>query len=324
MGAGIFCFCPALCFLSGHHCTYILVSSEIVIGFLPPGEFSSASWLRSLAFIHHYPGRPCLAATVYFLWSGPIQTLFAYSTVGSFGYFPWNYFNTGNQRVASLALPFGGSGADQWRVQFCLPLAGVTSYPFSLGWSEGNRLWDYSVLFGSSLYDYPADKPIPVLLDIGRQIMGGIPFLFPRTTIWQARLWIALINVVPYLILGWIAFRFSKKYFLHWVLAGIWAFTFVRQGPIHPPLLVSAIIVALAWGRSLWIAIPLIIMSSYFAEVSRFTWMFAPGMWAGMLELGGGVYQNGHPDGKAWTRAISVGLAGTLWWLFYSQIIPQP
>ena len=206
---------------------------------------------------------------------------------------------------------------------FVAPLAGVTSYPFSLGWSEGNRLWDYSVLFGSSLYDYPADKPIPVLLDIGRQIMGGIPFLFPRTTIWQARLWIALINVVPYLILGWIAFRFSKKYFLHWVLAGIWAFTFVRQGPIHPPLLVSAIIVALAWGRSLWIAIPLIIMSSYFAEVSRFTWMFAPGMWAGMLELGGGVYQNGHPDGKAWTRAISVGLAGLSGGYFIPKLIPS-
>jgi hypothetical protein len=23
----------------------------------------------------------------------------------------------------------------------------VTSYPFSLGWSDGNRLWDYSILF---------------------------------------------------------------------------------------------------------------------------------------------------------------------------------
>ena len=32
-----------------------------------------------------------------------------------------------------------------------------------------------------------------------------------------------------------------------WLLAGIWAFTFVEQGPIHPPLLISAIIVAFAW-----------------------------------------------------------------------------
>ena len=84
---------------------------------------------------------------------------------------------------------------------FVAPLAEVTSYPFSLGWSEGNRLWDYSVLFGRDLYDYPAHRPIPVLLDVGRQFMGGIPFLLPRVTIWQARLWIALTNIVPYLIL---------------------------------------------------------------------------------------------------------------------------
>lgn len=206
---------------------------------------------------------------------------------------------------------------------FVAPLAGVTSYPFSLGWSEGNRLWDYSVLFGSYLYDYPTHKPIPVLLDIGRQFMGGIPFLFPGITIWQARLWIALINVVPYLILGWIAFKLPKKYFFHWVLAGIWAFTFVRQGPIHPPLLLSAIVVAIAWGQSLLIAIPLIIVSSYFAEVSRFTWMFAPGMWAGMLELSGQVGRNGILDRKVWTRAISLGFAGLFGGYFVPKLIPS-
>jgi hypothetical protein len=112
----------------------------------------------------------------------------------------------------------------------------VTSYPFSLGWSEGNRLWDYSVLFGRHLYDYPADKPIPVLLDIGRQFIGGVPFLIPGITIWQARLWVVLMDVIPYLILGWAAFRLTKNNIGRWVLAGIWAFTFVRQGLIHPPL----------------------------------------------------------------------------------------
>lgn len=206
---------------------------------------------------------------------------------------------------------------------FVAPLGSVTDYPFSLGWSEGNRLWDYSVLFGRDLYDYPADKSIPVLLDIGRQFMGGIPFLIPGLTIWQARLWIALTNVVPYLILGWIAFKRPKKYFFHWLLAGIWAFTFVRQGPIHPPLLLSAILVALAWGRSLWIAIPLIIVASYFAEVSRFTWMFAPGMWAGMLELSSVGYQNGILGRKTWIRAFSAGLAGLFGGYLAPQLIPS-
>ena len=206
---------------------------------------------------------------------------------------------------------------------FFVPLGGVTSYPFSLGWSEGNRLWDYSVLFGSYLYDYPADKPIPVLLDIGRQFMGGIPFLVPGVTIWQARLWVALTNVIPYLILGWIAFRSPQKYFLHWILAGIWAFTFVRQGPIHPPLLLSAIVVALAWGQSLWIAIPLIVASSYFAEVSRYTWLFAPGMWAVMLEFSGVAWQDEIMARRAWRRGVSVGLAGLSGGYFIPKFVPS-
>jgi hypothetical protein len=189
----------------------------------------------------------------------------------------------------------------------------VTSYPFSLGWSEGNRLWDYSVLFGRSLYNYPANETIPVLLDIGRQFVGGIPFLLPGLTIWQARLWVALTNIVPYLLLGWITFKLPPKVpSLYWILAGIWAYTFVEQGPIHPPLLLCAILVAFAWRKPLWLAIPLILVASYFAEVSRFTWMFAPGMWAGMLELSGAALQNGRLDKTAWTRAISVGIAGII------------
>ena len=192
-------------------------------------------------------------------------------------------------------------------------LSNVTSYPFSLGWSEGNRLWDYSALFGRRLYNYPADKTIPVLLDIGRQFVGGIPFLLPGLTIWQARLWVALTNIVPYLLLGWIAFKLPGKVSpFYWILAGIWAYTFVEQGPIHPPLLLCAILVAFAWRKPLWLAIPLILVASYFAEVSRFTWMLAPGMWAGMLELSGAALQNRRLDKTAWTRAISVGVAGIL------------
>jgi len=189
------------------------------------------------------------------------------------------------------------------------PLAPVTSYPFSLGWSEGNRLWDYSVLFARDVYIYPADRTIPVYLDIGRQFVGGIPFLIPGVTIWQVRLWSALVDVVPYLILGWVAFRLPKQNsLLPWMLAGIWAFTFVRQGPIHPPLLICAILVAFAWGQPLWLAFPLIFAAGYLAEVSRFTWLFAPGIWAVMLEFASARELNRN----VWQRAFSVGIAGIL------------
>lgn len=195
---------------------------------------------------------------------------------------------------------------------FFAPLRQVTTYPFSLGWSEGNRLWDYSVLFGQHLYEYPADKSIPVYLDIGRQFVGGIPYLLPGLTIWQERLWLALIDVIPYLILGWVAYRLPGRKILPWVLAGIWAFLFVKQGPIHPPLLLCAILVAIAWGRPLWLAIPLILAASYFAVTSRFTWIFAPAMWAAMLEFSSILPQSNHLDKRTWQRAISVGIAGVL------------
>lgn len=195
---------------------------------------------------------------------------------------------------------------------FFAPLGRVTDYPFSLGWSEGNRLWDYSVLFGRHLYEYPAGASIPVYLDIGRQFVGGIPYLIPGITIWQERLWLALIDVIPYLVLGWVAYRLPGKNILPWVLAGIWVFIFVRQGPVHPPLLLCAILVAVAWGRPLWLAIPLIAGASYFAVASRFTWLFAPGMWAAMLELSSIPPQSHQLDKRTWQRAISVGMAGIL------------
>jgi hypothetical protein len=188
------------------------------------------------------------------------------------------------------------------------PLARVTSYPFSLGWSEGNRLWDYSVLFGRDIYNYPAEKTIPVFLDRSRQTVGGIPFLIPGVTIAQVRLWLALVDIVPYLILGWIAFRSTRTSWIAWILAGIWAFTFVRQGPIHPPLLICAIVVALAWRRPLWLAIPLIFAAGYYAEASRFTWLFAPAIWSVMLEFASAP----ELTKLVWRRSISVGLAGLL------------
>ena len=83
-----------------------------------------------------------------------------------------------------------------------MPLADVTSYPFSLGWSEGNRLWDYSILFGSDRYIFPADQELTPFLDVGRQLSGGLPFLYPGLTILQERLWLGLSTLPGVLLSG--------------------------------------------------------------------------------------------------------------------------
>jgi hypothetical protein len=193
------------------------------------------------------------------------------------------------------------------------PFGAVTSYPFSLGWSEGNRLWDYSLLFGKHLYSYPPEDPPSAYLDLGRQLVGGLPFVLPQVSLGLERFWIALMAILPYLLLGWLAFRPSgRSGNLSWILAGVWGFIFLNQGPIHAPLLVCAILVALAWRQPLWAAVPLVVLAGYLALVSRSTYIFAPAIWAVMLEFGSAALNKNRVSSKGWIRAVSVGLAGLL------------
>lgn len=191
-----------------------------------------------------------------------------------------------------------------------VPFMNVTDYPFSLGWSEGNRMWDYSVMFGRHLYDYPTDQKIPVLLDVGRQFVGGLAFLIPGLTIGMERFWIALTVIIPYLLLGLAIFRFEHSNLKVWLFAALWVLIFLKQGPIHPPLVLCAVVVAFLWRSPLWLALPLIAVTGYIAEQSRFTWVFAPGMWIGMLELAGAALQDNKLSRNAWIRAVSLGLVG--------------
>jgi len=188
----------------------------------------------------------------------------------------------------------------------------VSDYPFSRGWSEGNRLWDYSMLFGRNLYILPPEQEVFVLLDIGRQFIGGIPFLIPGLTIQAERFWVALTSILPYLMLGMAAFRMNARDKKVWLLLTLWTFIFLKQGPIHPPLVLCAFATVLIWRAPLWVGLPLIFATGYLAEESRFTWLFAPGIWIGMLEFSGAVLKNGRNDKSVWTRTIALGVSGAL------------
>ena len=202
-------------------------------------------------------------------------------------------------------------------------LQGVTKYPFSLGWSEGNRLWDYSTLFGKSLYDYPAGKSIDLpLLDQRRLLVGGLPFLIPGLTIEMARLWIAMTLTIPYLLVGLAAFRTLEKDNISWLFITLWIFLFLKQGPIHAPLVLAAAMTILVWRRSLWLAIPVVFYAGYYAQSSRFTWLFAPGLWIGMLELAGASLHNGKLTTSQWARAIALGFAGVFGGYLFPKLLP--
>lgn len=200
-----------------------------------------------------------------------------------------------------------------------ISLQRVTDYPFSLAWSEGNRIWDYSILFARARYDIPDDQGIFVLLDSGRQFVGGLVFLIPDVSIEAVRFWLGLTLIIPYFLVGAAAYLVANKNGRIWVLMTLWVFLFLRQGPIHPPLVLAAALTVFAWRKPLWFAIPLVIYAGYFAVTSRFTWMFAPGIWIGMLELAGASLSSGKLDRSAWSRSLALGFSG----LFGGYLLPK-
>lgn len=187
----------------------------------------------------------------------------------------------------------------------------VRSHPFSLYWSEGNRLWDYSTFWAGERYNYPPSQKIYSLTGPGRRSLWGLPFLIPGVPIWGVRLWSSIVFTVPYALLGWALFKKPEKNKKRWGLLGLWTLFFLNQGPIYTPLVLSAILVAGTRKRSLWISIPLVTLAGYYAQWSRFTWMFAPAMWAGMWTLGRGSLNNEKSISKiVWLRSILLVLSG--------------
>ncbi len=187
----------------------------------------------------------------------------------------------------------------------------VVDHPLSLTWSEGNRIWDYSIIFGRDLYNYPQDQPIEAYIDRVRQTLWGLPFLFPNVSILTVRMWSAILFTVPYALFGWMSFRFQPEGKRQWFWLGLWSFLFLNQGPIYTPLVLSAILVAGARRKSMWIALPLIFLAGYYAQSSRINWMFGAGIWATMIAM-----VDYNPSGnekigmKEWIKVMAYSLAG--------------
>ena len=207
-------------------------------------------------------------------------------------------------------------------MSFLWVLVGVSDYPLPLYWSEGNRLWDYSLLFGRSLYQYPSDKPIFTAIDLGRQLLWGLPFLIPGVSIQIVRLWGALVSTIPYAILGWVLFRplkndnesLDQEYF--WILSGLWVFLFLFQAAVYTPLILCAALVAWGWQHSWKISAPLVVVASLYAFLTRTSWMFAPALWIGMLEILKPTLPQDSWEAatfdKPWKRALSLFTVGVL------------
>ncbi len=186
----------------------------------------------------------------------------------------------------------------------------VVDYPFSLTWSEGNRFYDYSLIFGKSIYQYNREIEIPYSSP-GRYGLWGIWFLFPNLLIWFHRLWNAVLWIIPALLLGWFAGRAIEKKVIR-VLFAFWIVLFLNQGPVYAPILLAAVLVVAFNHKSLRRRLASTALASTYAGLSRWTWMFAPGIWGGLIDVGEYYPQrNGTWLRRIWP-AILIGLAGSL------------
>ena len=202
-------------------------------------------------------------------------------------------------------------------------LVRVTDHPFTLYWSEGNRFWDYSLAYGRELYNYPPSEPINANIDPGRQSLWGLPFLLPSVGIEGMRLWNAILATLPYALFGWTALRLPGERRGMWFLFGLWMLTFLNQGPIYTPLVLSAILVAGVYRNRLWISVLILMLASYYAYTSRLTWMLAPAFWSVMLVFGDTAWNAERPKRWLWQRAAMFGGVGILSGWGLSEFLPR-
>jgi hypothetical protein len=204
-------------------------------------------------------------------------------------------------------------------------LSAVNSYPFSQGWSEGDRIWDYSLMFGKSRYINPGNGPFFAFITTGRQFLWALAFLLPGLDIIGIRLWDAALWILPALILGWGVLtqdRQGSRFSWLWKAGfALWTFIFLAQGPIYAPLIVCAILVVAAIRqKNLVFSAALVILAGFYANISRWTWTYAPGLWAGilaLLEISEPGFRNGK--WKQLSRPVVLGIAG----YFGGQLLPQ-
>ena len=205
----------------------------------------------------------------------------------------------------------------------CAKLVFVTGYPFPLYWSEGNRFFDYSTLFGSYRYLVPGGKDIYSFISWGMQLPWALPFILPDLSIGAFRLWNQLMWILPAFFFGFTAYKtFGREKALGTgaIIFGLWAFAFLDQGPIYAPLLFAGILTMLGLRFRLVPAILAVTLASFYAYNSRWTWSFAPGLWAGLASL----MRVNNPSIrreklKDLIRPVALGLAG----LFGGRIIPD-
>ena len=159
----------------------------------------------------------------------------------------------------------------------------VTTYPFSMGWSEASRYYYGSLYFAQSIYGMKV--PLPTLHP-SRYLLQSLPFFFSSlglsaSRLWQFLLWIGLSAVsagaIVWRTLGRVGGHESRQSFwLNLLFAG-WMFLFIlRIGVYYHLELMVFIPLLLVTPRHPWRSLAVVILASAWAGISRVNWFPFP------------------------------------------------
>jgi hypothetical protein len=177
----------------------------------------------------------------------------------------------------------------------------IIDLPLSLSWSEGNRLYDFSLVFGQSLYNYDGQIVNPYSSP-GRYGLWGILFLWKGLPIWAHRLWHLILLTLPVLIFATLITRKLKPAPLRYGML-LWILLFLTIiAPLHPPFVVVSLIVALsAFDESPVRRGFILCLAALYAGLSRLTWIFAPIAAGVLIDL---LLYYPKRDGLWWRRLL--------------------
>lgn len=185
--------------------------------------------------------------------------------------------------LGASALVYGAA----YRAATFLP--DISTYPFSLTWSEASRYYYASLFFAEQVYGVPAN---PTVLHPTRYLLQAVPFLISGLPIWAHRAWqVGLWIGANALAAGLLARRVGAlaapgARSIPRYLVGAWAFLFLFQGPIWYHLVVMIILVL--WGtdvRRFWRTLAVVALASAWGGMSRVNWIPFPAALAAVLYL---------------------------------------
>jgi hypothetical protein len=156
----------------------------------------------------------------------------------------------------------------------------VSTYPFSLEWSEVSRFYQASFYFSEKVYG--VKLPLPVTHPT-RYLLQSLPFVLSNSPLWLHRLWQAVLWIVLPLLTSVLLVRRLKLGPWRGALI-LWFFLYLMQGAVFYHLLPCIFIVL--WGfdaQRPWRSLAWVVLASAWAGLSRVNWLPVPGALAAML-----------------------------------------